>query len=141
MRGRGWVLAKTNVSWGERVLENKQRQIRGKGGGVRTQKSWTNVLFEWYCKVRKLEKLINIPTFFVIKVITRVNVFTRSEKRPWEVLHMIEANSKSGIRKFLIQVEDSIEFLLLFIWWKRQPDKLSNVVRYFAIQTNVGNSK
>ena len=64
------------------MLENKQRQIRGGGRGVRTQKSSANVLFEWYCKVQKLEKLINIPTFFVIKAITRVNVFTRSEKRP-----------------------------------------------------------
>ena len=108
---------------------------------MRTQKSWANVLFEWYCKVQKLEKLINIPTFFVIKAITRVNVFTRSEKRPWEVLHMIEVNAKSGIRKFSIQGEDSVEFLILFRWWKRQPDKLSNVVRYFAIQTNVGSGK
>lgn len=57
------------------------------------------------------------------------------------MLHMIEVNAKSGIRKFSIQVEDSIEFLILFILWKRQPDKLSNVVRYFAIQTNVGSGK
>ena len=141
MRGRGWVLAKTNIPWGEGVLENKQRQIKRGGRGVRTQKSWANVLFEWYCKVQKLDKLINIPTFFVIKAITRVNVFTRSEKRPWEVLHMIEVNAKSGIRKFWIQGEDSVEFLILFRWWKRQPDKLSNVVRYFAIQTNVGSGK
>ena len=50
MRGRGWVLAKKNVSWGSGreggVCENKQGRKRGEGGGVKTQESWANVLFE-----------------------------------------------------------------------------------------------
>ena len=44
MKGRGCVLAKTNVPCGGRVLENKQGRTWGEGG--QNSESWANVLFD-----------------------------------------------------------------------------------------------
>ena len=114
LRGRGWVLAKTNVLWGGRGVKNEQGQTRGEGSQN------LGILFE--------------STFWMSSILNfikaRSNMRNTTLKANWpchsrsRIFKLIKKTAENGVSLTFLRVSNT--FVYKFTWIQANQRSLKN---------------